>query len=127
VVATTNGKTRTRNDIGGSKRRRRGEVAFYCAYPFGYLVQRFIRAKSVRVKDRLAFELMPYVRPKLRTVDGHRRPAPGPARCRRGARRDGGSVNALRGTLVRPVRGIGPSYGHGDSGALAGPLGSNSG
>lgn len=52
-------------------RKRRGEAAIMGADPFEYLLNRFINAKSTDVKDRLALELMPYVKPKLKSVDMH--------------------------------------------------------
>ena len=52
-----------------SARRRRGEVALLGADPFQWLLDRFVAARAPHVKERLALELLPYVRPKLRTVE----------------------------------------------------------
>ena len=37
--------------------------------PFQYLLQRAIKARSTETKTKLAIELLPYVKPKLKSVD----------------------------------------------------------
>lgn len=48
---------------------KRGEAAILGFDPFEYLLNRAIAEKNVEKKDRLAFELLPYVKPKLRSVE----------------------------------------------------------
>jgi hypothetical protein len=63
---TTNGRKPSRQGIPNPKR---GEAAIAGFDPFDYLLQRAIKSKSVKVKDRIALELMPYVKPKLKAVE----------------------------------------------------------
>ena len=65
MAATPNGKTRS--DSAKPKRRRRGEVAFY-APTVEYLMQRVVYAKT-HGEDEDRLELLPYIKPKLRSVD----------------------------------------------------------
>jgi hypothetical protein len=48
---------------------KRGEAAIAGFDPFTYLLNRAIKAKSVATKDRLALELLPYCKPKLKAVE----------------------------------------------------------
>jgi hypothetical protein len=62
-VPTTSGRKK------GLTNPKRGQAAIAGFDPFDHLLQRAIKATSVKVKDRIALELLPYCKPKLKAVE----------------------------------------------------------
>ena len=54
---------------GKTKRQRRGEAAMMGFDPFRYLVERCLYYWYSAHRDKLALELLPYCKPKLKAVD----------------------------------------------------------
>lgn len=53
----------------GKVRTRRGEAAIAGFDPFQHLLQRALTVKDPYYRDKLAIELLPYVKPKMKAVE----------------------------------------------------------